>query len=211
MEILKGFNFSKRAGSTPDSSVEFWRPVFKCWRSSYLVLIALLVCIGPCIAQTSVAPEYQIKAAFLYKFCNYIEWPPDAFSSDTSPLRIGVAGPEDLVDELRQTVRGLTIKNRPLLVLQVNSDEIVRNLQILFIARSESRRMTHLLTLARGYPVLLVTESPKGFDAGSVINFVVQENRVRFDISQAAAAQQGLRLSAQLLKVARNVQKDGLQ
>lgn len=176
-----------------------------------MVIIALLACMGPCFAQTSVAPEYQIKAAFLYKFCNYIEWPPDAFPSDTSPLKIGVAGPDDLVEELRHTVRGLTINNRHLLVLQVGSEERVQNLQVLFIARSESRRMEHLLTLARGYPVLLVTESPEGINSGSVINFVVQENRVRFDISQAAAAQQGLRLSAQLLKVARNVRKDGLQ
>jgi hypothetical protein len=213
VEILKGFYFRKigaAKNSIPAPSVEFSYPIKSRWCTGLRIAVVALLAfyVTPCFAQTPVAPEYQIKAAFLYKFCNYIEWPPEAFSSESSPLKIGVAGSGALVDELRNTVRGLTIKSRHLLVQQVNSDDVVQDLQVLFIARSENQRMTHLLTLARGYPVLLVTEVPPGIDAGSVINFVVQENRVRFDISQAAAAQQGLKLSAQLLKVARNVQKD---
>lgn len=176
-----------------------------CLFLAFFVILALYA--HPCLAQSTVAPEYQIKAAFLYKFCNYVEWPSSAFSSLDSPLMLGVAGPDDLVEELKDAVRGLSINNRPLSVRQVDSEDDIQNLHLLFISRSEQHRMPHLLTLERGHPVLLVTESRYGLEEGSVINFVVQDNRVRFNISQTAAEQQGLKLSAQLLKVAHTVQK----
>lgn len=149
--------------------------------------------------------EYQVKAAFLYKFCLYVEWPPSAFANADSPIVLGVAGPENLVAELENITRGRALNGRSLQVRRIDNNTGLAGLHMLFVTRSEQVRLPQFVAQVQKLPLLLVTESPSGLDDGGGINFAVQDNRVRFDVGLDSINRQGLRLSAQLLKVARTV------
>lgn len=150
----------------------------------------------------------RVKAAFLYKFASYVEWPESAFATAESPIVIGVAGSETIARELGQAVVGRKVGDRPMEVRQLAGG--VRGAgccHILFIgAQSEPAIAAALLARSVGQPVLSVTDAGRIHPAGSVINFVETDDRVRFDISRAAAHRNGLQLRSQLLAVARQVE-----
>jgi hypothetical protein len=150
--------------------------------------------------------ERQLKAAFLYKFGGYVTWPDSVFPRPDSPVVIGVAGADPLVDELVRLVAGRTIGKRPIAARRIRRGDSLDGVHILFVGGSESPRASELIALAQGRPVLCVTDSDRGLALGSVVNFVIADNRVRFDVSLEAAEHNGIKLSALLLSVARQVQ-----
>lgn len=177
-------------------------------RLRLLFLLLSLVClsgVGKVAALTPDVAESQIKAAFLYKFCLYVEWPANAFDGAESPLRLGVIGAPELAEELARIVAERKINGRALQVVRLGDNAEPDKLHLLFVARAEQPRLAHWLAQTGTRPLLIVTESPGALDQGGIINFDLQEKRVRFDIGLTAAEQRGLRMSAQLLKVARTV------
>jgi len=170
-----------------------------------IAIIALAACIAQAADESAGALQQRIKAAFLYKFAAYVEWPASAFPQPETPLVIGVAGAEPIARQLDQAVAaGQTMGGRPMRVHRIALDESPNDCcQILFIGADNAHgRAAQLLEETRGRPVLTVTdldEQPQG----SVINFLVADNHVRFDISRPAAERNGLKLRAQLLAVAR--------
>jgi hypothetical protein len=174
----------------------------------FAVLVALTTasgCVGPCLAQSDVQTgEYRVKAAFLYKFASYIEWPSQVFERPESPFVIGVAGADALSDELEQVVIGRSIGGRPVEVRKLRRGAPMNGLQILFVGRSD-RGSSDVLASAKGRPVLTVTESEDAFALGSMINFVIIDDRVRFDVALREAEMANLKVSARLLRVARKV------
>ena len=159
-------------------------------------------------AQSEVQPpEYRIKAAFLYKFGGYIEWPERAFARADSPIAIGVMGADALADELAEIVAGRNVNGRPVSVRKLRAGDSIAGLHVLFIGRSDSGRLPEILAAAKGRPLLTVTESEQALDLGSVINFVVVDDKVRFDVALVPAEQGSLKISARLLAVARKVVK----
>lgn len=172
----------------------------RCW------LIALLLAAAPALAQTDTqAAEVQIKAAFLYKFGGFVEWPPEAFSGPQGVFVIGVIGAEALAEELGRVVAGRTIRDRPVIVKRLRHGEATGQLHMLFVGSAESSRLPEVLKAVAGQPVLLVTESENAVSRGSMINFVRTEDRIRFDIALPSAERGKLKVSAQLLTVARRV------
>jgi hypothetical protein len=174
-----------------------------------LMALAVLlggVCQQDCWGQIdSQSAEYQIKAAFLYKFSDYIEWPPEAFAGTNGALVIGVLGADVLADELARIVGSRAVGGRPVSVRKLRPGDAVAGLQVLFIGRSEVNRLADLLGATKGRAVLTVTESAPTVPAASVINFVVIDDKVRFDISLEPAEQGNLKISSRLLSVARKV------
>ena len=159
-----------------------------------------------CWAQSSPqAAEYQVKAAFLFKFLGFVEWPPQAFVDADSPLVIGVLGADALAEELVAAVAGRIVHGHPVAVRKVRPRESVAGLHMLFVGRPDSGSVVDLLDSAKGQPLLTVTESDEAFADGSAINFVVVENKVRFDVALGPAAQSHLKISSRLLAVARRV------
>jgi hypothetical protein len=148
--------------------------------------------------------EQRVKAAFLFKFGGYVEWPDNVFPHKESPLVIGVAGADPMAEELSRIAAGRTMNGRPVTVRLVRNGEPLSNVHILFVGRPEIDRLNELLVQAQ--PVLTVTDIAKGLPQGSVINFVVAENRVRFEVSLDAAKRVGLKIGAPLLSVAMRVQ-----
>ena len=158
------------------------------------------------MAQTTPqAAEHEIKAAFLYKFIGYIEWPPRAFAREDSPLVIGVAGAPAMADELASIVAGRSINGHNLLLRRIEPGDAVAGVHVLFVGRATGKRAAELLNAARGQATLTVTESDETFPAGSVINLVVVDGKVRFDVHARNAEAENIKVSARLLSVARKV------
>jgi hypothetical protein len=151
------------------------------------------------------ATERGVKAAFLYKFLDYVEWPPGAFTRPDQPIVVGVLGADDLQAELADAVRGRTVGDRPVDVRRVRPGEGLAGLNVLFVGAAEHARIGSIARSAQGRGLLIVSESDDALDAGGTINFVVQDGRVRFEVALAAAERAGIKLSSRLLAVAQNV------
>src|SRR5687768_13891237 len=151
------------------------------------------------------ASEPRVKAAFLFKFGDYVEWPAGSFEAPTAPLTIGVLDANPLADELAAIVVGRQVGGRPVAVRRLRRGDRMEGLHVLFVGKIASGKLESLLAPIHGRPTLVVTESADGLRGDSVINFVVQSEKVRFDVSLPAAESRGLRVSSRLLAVARKV------
>jgi hypothetical protein len=161
---------------------------------------------GVCRAQSGAeALEYRVKAAFVCKFAGYVEWPAQLFARPDSPIVIGAVASDAVVDELVRTAAGLSAEGRPLLVRKLERGDALASAHLVYIAASHESRLAETLAAAKGQPVLLVTESSRAPALGSMINFVVVDDKVRFDIAPQVAEQSQLKISARLLGVARAV------
>ncbi|MBC7803074.1 MAG: YfiR family protein [Candidatus Parcubacteria bacterium] len=173
----------------------------------FLLACSTVVLVGaPARAQEEpTALERRVKAAFLYKFTGYVDWPPGTFARADSPVTIGVMGDDVLASEILQLVTGRTIDGRPLAVRRVTLADLAA-VHILFVGRADTPRLPQIVKALPPTPTLVVSESADAFKHGSVINFVLVEGRVRFDVSLDAAQRRGIRLSSRLLAVAREIQ-----
>ena len=167
-------------------------------RSAALALLAALALAAPAWAQQ--AQEYEVKAAFLYKFPAFVEWP----AQKPGPFVIAVAGAPDVAEELERLAKGHTINAHPIVVKPLAEGESAAGANVLFVGR-DSGRLARLAAAVAGTPVLVVSEAPGALDQGSMINFVVSEDRVRFEVAVDAAERAGLRISPRLLAVAIDV------
>jgi hypothetical protein len=161
---------------------------------------------APCWAQPGPqAAEVQVKAAFLYKFLSFVEWPAHAFASDLSSIVIGVVGADALADELAAVVAQRTAQGRPVRVRKLRPGESVAGVHLLFLGRAEGSRAAGLVASAKGLSLLIVSDSDEAFANGSAINFVVVDNKLRFDVALRPAERGNLKISSRLLAVARKV------
>ena len=156
---------------------------------------------------TTVA-EYRIKAAFLVKFVGFIEWPDAAFERADAPFVIGVLGGGPLANELEQVAAGRHVNGHPMRVRLLGRGDSPAGLQVLFVGRAEAARLGTVAAAGDGTPMLLVSEADGALTQGSAINFVVVDDKVRFDVALRPVNRAGLKISARLLAVARIVQAD---
>lgn len=179
-------------------------------RPAIWILIASLLVAVPAIAATSEpSSEYRVKAAFLYNFMQFVEWPDSAFPEDEAPLCIGVLGDDPFGPALEEIVAGERVRDRALEVHRSSSIADLSRCQVVFIPRSEGARMPALLAGLPSRPMLTVGEVDGFAEQGGVINFYLEKNRVRFEINPAVAKRLGLRMSSQLLDLGRIVGDPG--
>jgi hypothetical protein len=157
--------------------------------------------------QFSQVSEPAIKAAFLYKFAGYVEWPPQAADAARAPFVIGTLEADEVATELARLLPGRTIGGRPAVVRTVREADSMRDLAILFVGR-DAPNAAAAVRAARSKGILTVTES--SLEAGAAINFVRVENRVAFEVSLEAAQRGGHRISSRMLAVARRVVPKGV-
>lgn len=158
--------------------------------------------------QDAPALERRVKAAFLYKFLGYAEFPANAFGDASGPLLIVVVGSDEMALELGRIAAGRAVAGRQILVRRVADNEAPPPAHLLFVAGADSERSARVLRAAPG-AFLTVTECDGGLRLGSVINFRIIDERVRFDVSLDAADRKNVKLSSRLLTVANRVQKGG--
>ncbi len=150
--------------------------------------------------------EYEIKAAFLYQFGSYVDWPAGTFDTDQAPLRIGVLADDAVFELLTDIVRHRTVQGRAVEVVRLDSRDDPSRLHMLFIgAGQHSEKTREVLERVRAHPVLTVVDA--GVFADGIIRFVIEQDRVRFDIALDRAGESGIRISSRLLGVARRVQE----
>jgi hypothetical protein len=160
------------------------------------------------LAQTSAsgASERSVKAAFLYKFTEYVDWPA-APAAQNEPFTIGVLGSVAFADELLRMTEDRSVNQRFIQVRRLTPSDTVDDLDVLFIAADQRGRLSELLSPARGRPILTVTESEGALADGSIINFTLMGDRVRFEISLDAAQASQLKLNSRLLAVAQTIRQ----
>ncbi|HSN19872.1 MAG TPA: YfiR family protein [Usitatibacter sp.] len=173
-------------------------------------LAALLLATASSFAQAQAAEavsESSVKAAFLYKFAGYVEWPRTDFHGPEAPFVIGVMRDDAVAAELQKLVPGRSVNGHPVVVRRMKPGEALRDLHILLIGGDDPDRAA--IRSAQQQGVLVVTESPLGLAAGGAINFMVVDERVGFEVSVEAAQRSGHRISSRLLAVARRVVQRG--
>jgi hypothetical protein len=151
--------------------------------------------------------EYRIKAAFLCKFGNYVDWPETVLAPAPVDANfvIGVMGNAPVVEAVAAAANGQAVNGRPIIVRRLERGDAAQGLNLLFVARSHSARLAEALAALKDQPVLVVTEQEGAAPGGSMVNFVVVDDKVKFDVSPAVAERSHLRISARLLGVARSV------
>lgn len=164
--------------------------------------LSLLLTLVSTRAQDAQPSEYQLKAAFLFQFVKFVEWPPKAFESDSSPIVIGVLGQNPFGNDLEQTIRNKVINNHGFVIKEYRSASQATNCHVLFISASESQQLPEILEQLREFSVLTVSETPHFIEAGGMINFVPEGNKIRFQIGNEAAKKVGLKISSKLLSLA---------
>jgi hypothetical protein len=158
-------------------------------------------------APPATALERSVKAAFLYKFLAYTEYPANAFSDPNAPVVIGVAGSEEMTAELARVVNGRTVFGRAVAVRSVREGDPLNGMHLLFVGGGDLARAMRMTRAAQQLPVLVVTEADSSPVPGSIINFRVVDDRVRFDVWLDAAERNNVKLSSRLLTVAHQVHK----
>ena len=156
------------------------------------------------LGQVRTVEEYQLKAAFLYNFAKFVEWPAPAGGSQ-GPLVIVVFGPDPFGPALENMLWGKTINNRPLKVRRTSRLEEVLPCHLLFVSARERRRAPEVLKLAEEAGVLTVSEMEDFLELGGTVKFVAESSKVRFEVNLEAARRSGLRISSRLLSLARVV------
>lgn len=171
----------------------------------------LLLALNCCMAWTWAAGgnaseiEYRIKAAYLYKFAAYVEWPPSTFPHPNAPFVIGILGADDAANALNASSPP-PVNNRALEIRLLKPGDDLSGVQILFVGRQENSRLKRLLESIQAEPVLVVTESYGALAMGSIINFVPIDEHIRFEVSLPQAERNGLKISARLLSVAQKIE-----
>ena len=176
-----------------------------------IVLVAALLAFGLRAsgqnATSSDASEYLVKAGFIYNFAKLVEWPISASSQPANPIVIAVLGNESFADVLDGAVDGKKIDGRPFTVKRLKWKELKDcSCHILFVASQESAHADEVIQSLKNSAVLTISETPGFAKRGGIINFTLQDNKVRFEANVDAAKQAGLNISSRLLSLASIVQ-----
>ena len=187
-----------------------------CWKRSVrqeLVALALswiLAVIPTLQAQKSSPTEYQVKAAYLYNFGRFIEWPNKGTASSGGPFTICVLGLDPFGQSLNATLAGQTINGTNAVAAQISKPQEAVNCRILFISSSEDRQLKQILVALEGASVLTVSDLPQFSQRGGMVQFVLDGKKVRFEVNLTPVEHAHLTLSSELLKVAANLRRSGL-
>jgi hypothetical protein len=174
-------------------------------------VIGLVTLASRAIATSEPPPrlaEYKVKAAFLVNFARFVEWPKEAFDDAGSPFVIGVLGPDPFGPDLEEALRGKTVHGRGLVIRRFNRTSDLGRCQMLFIGEGQAAKALRDRGPLKNMGVLTVGEED-GRRADTMIRFLRQDDKVRFEVDLAAAKRAGLTLSSKLLRVGKLVTPGG--
>ena len=182
-----------------------------CSRLATLAVVVLatfvLVLAAPVQAQEQAAEEHEVKAAFLYNFTKFVEWPKGAFADSSAPVVIGVFGPDPFGPTLDEIVAGKRVGNRPLVIKRLSSSDGLAACHVLFVSSAKAAAFVRLLPSLARRPILTVGETDGFCEEGGIVQFVMRQRKVRFRINVTAAERAGLKISSRLLDLAEVVRQ----
>jgi hypothetical protein len=153
-------------------------------------------------AAAAPARECEIKAAFLYNFTKFVDWPPSTFPDSGAPIVIGVLGDSPCAQALERLVKDRKVNGRKIVVRPIASAEDAKLTHLLFVGSAHEAQFAGLKPAIETLPVLTVGESPGFATLGGAVDFVPQGDNIRFEINIGAVERAGLKISAQLQKLA---------
>jgi hypothetical protein len=162
----------------------------------------LLLSALPVLARAAHPTQYDVEAAYLYQFGNFVQWPSKSGADRPKAFTICVLGQDPFGTVLEDTVRGSKMNGLPMAAKRIAYVRDTAGCQIVFISLSQQDQLAANLIALRGQPILTVSDIPDFAARGGMIQFVMIDNRVRFEIGLPSAQASGLKLSSQLLKVA---------
>jgi len=171
-------------------------------------LVATAAAAAAATASAGAQREYAIKAAFLYNFARYVQWPQPAPSGERGPLTIGVLGPDPFGPILDEIAASKTIGARKLVVRRFATLDRYTPCDILFVSSPMARQVEAVLARTEGSHVLVVGDSAGLAEGGVAINFYIADNKVHFEINRRAARRARLKISSKLLRLARIVAEE---
>ena len=172
----------------------------------FIILISHPMAGSPALhAQTKAPTEYQVKAAFLYNFAKFVDWPPSAFTDPKQPLDICVYGRDPFGSALEDALLGKTIGERRVGLGRAMQFQELAGCHVVFVSSSAHESAADLANRLKGRPVLLVGESDGFAASGGTVQFTIEDNRVHFIINPDAADRAGLKISSKLLALAKIV------
>jgi hypothetical protein len=165
------------------------------------------------VSAQPVSKEYQVKAAFLFNFAQFVQWPESTFTNSAEPFNIGILGDDPFGPALEQMVRGESIHGHSFVIVRSRRVQDLEHCEIVFITKVERGHVGDDLARLSGKRILTVSELPGFASHGGDINFFLEGSKVRFEINPAAAQHDGLKISSQLLNLGKIVEpelsKDG--
>ena len=181
------------------------------WQTAVLlvVFVSAQFVTAPNVHAQEALPEYQVKAAYLFNFLKFVEYPNESFMDSLAPIVIGVIGDDPFGNALPQVVIGKTVQGRDLVIRVYRIGEDLRGAHILFISASERKRLPMILSSLRGSSVLTVADTEGFLEAGGMIQFLTENGRVRFAINVDATSRAKLKMSSKLLSLAKMVGGNG--
>lgn len=153
-------------------------------------------------AAEAVPLEYQIKAAFLFNFAKFVEWPSQLFPDAQTPMTIGVLGASPFGDVPEVLAQGQTLNGRHFAVKYSGNIEDLKSCHILFISGSERASAPQILEILKGTSILTVSDIDSFTQSGGIVRFIQKDNKIRFEINQKAAEEARLKISSKLLSLA---------
>jgi hypothetical protein len=172
-------------------------------RCLMVIGFALLGAATDAFAQDSL--EYSLKASFLYKFGSFVSWPKESFASDTSPVVLCIAGQDNFGDIIDRAVAGQYIGKRSIEVKRIPVATPEAGCHIMYIAGSPSQTVTEGVEAMRHSHTLTFTNSSQDLTEKGIVHFILQDNRLKFEIDDKLAAENGLVLSSKVLSLAVSV------
>ena len=170
-----------------------------------LFFILLAATFNPGRAQEP-SREYQLKAAFLYNFAQFVKWPSDSFPNADAPFSIGILGDDPFGSALEETVQGETVNNHRLRIVHGQTLEDLKDCQLIFICKSEEDHVAEIFSELDSKPILTVSEIDSFAQDGGIIDFYLQGDKVRFEINPGSAERRRLKISSQLLTLGKIVE-----
>jgi len=165
-------------------------------KASCMFIVGLFL---PAVGRAQIVEEYRVKAAFVYNFPNFIEWPARNFKSAQGPLIICALGKSPLSDALAEVVQQKPAEGRPIVIRVIEDAVEASECHIIFIRASERKRSRSILDVTSGRGILTVGEMDSFLAEGGVINFKIDNEKIRIQVNLRAADQQQLRISSKLL------------
>jgi hypothetical protein len=158
-------------------------------------------------ADTEPYSEDAVKAVFLYRFTSFVDWPAEALSP--AEFNIAVLDADAVAEGLRHLLPDHPIKDKPAHVRTIQRVRDLGDAQILYVGSGHAEDLAAIVAVTANRPVLVVSDTARGLEHGSTINFILVDRRVRFEVSVSAANRAGLKISSELLSVASRVLADG--
>jgi hypothetical protein len=182
-------------------------------RRSCLTFAAItwaLLALSGLSAQSAKPTDFQVKAAYLYNFGRFVEWPANLAATRSDAFTVCVLGQDPFGPALDATLAGQMITGKRVIAKRISAPQDSGNCQVLFLSLTTNEHLDRIIAAVDKNAVLTVSDMPQFLERGGMIQFVLEGNRVRFEVNLTATRQAGLTLSSELLKVAIAVKRDPL-